>query len=90
MKRVAINVEGHVQGVGFRYFTTIKAEEYHITGWVRNKENGDVEIEAEGEAHNLEGFINNIRKGHRFSRVDNVTVREFETIHGYEKFKQIY
>ncbi|MEH6944682.1 acylphosphatase [Bacillus sp. JJ722] len=90
MKRVAIIVEGHVQGVGFRYFTTIKAEEHHITGWVRNKENGDVEIEAEGKAHNLEGFINNIRKGHRFARVDNVTVRELDTIHGYEKFKQIY
>ncbi|WP_042351834.1 acylphosphatase [Bacillus massiliigorillae] len=90
MIRISINVEGHVQGVGFRYFTTLIAENHHIKGWVRNKENGDVEIEAEGEIHNLKGFINNIRKGPRFARVDNVTIRELETIHGYDKFKQIY
>ena len=89
MKRVSIIVEGHVQGVGFRYFTTIMAESHHIKGWVRNQNNGNVEIEAEGHFHNLEAFIKDIRKGPRFSRVENVIIHELDEIHGYDRFKQL-
>ena len=38
---------GRVQGVGFRYFTYRSAQRLGVTGWVRNREDGDVEVHAE-------------------------------------------
>jgi len=44
-----INVYGRVQGVGFRWFTQQAAERHHISGWVRNKADGSVEMAILGE-----------------------------------------
>ncbi|MCB1057752.1 MAG: acylphosphatase [Acidobacteria bacterium] len=43
-------VEGRVQGVGFRYFTTHAARSLGLRGWVRNRADGTVEIEVTGDA----------------------------------------
>lgn len=90
MRVVFLKVEGHVQGVGFRYFTSLIAENHHIKGWVRNTSNGNVEIEAEGEEYNIEAFIKNIKEGPRFSRVEKVTVTELDQPKGYKKFELRY
>lgn len=90
MRVVSLKVEGHVQGVGFRYFTSLIAESHHIKGWVRNTTDGGVEIEAEGEEFNIEAFIKNIKDGPRFSRIDRVTIKELEKPRGYKKFELRY
>ena len=46
MKRYYIIVEGRVQGVGFRYFVQSIAAGYGLTGWVRNLDNGMVDMEV--------------------------------------------
>ncbi|WP_180954603.1 acylphosphatase [Bacillus sp. V5-8f] len=74
MKHIHIVVSGHVQGVGFRYFTQVKALEHHITGWVKNREDGTVEIVAAGNEKQLSMFISWLKKGNRFSTVENVSV----------------
>ncbi|WP_284037653.1 acylphosphatase [Neobacillus sp. 114] len=61
MIRYKIVVNGLVQGVGFRQFTLRKAGFYGIYGWVRNLENGTVEIEAEGLQENMEHFLSGNR-----------------------------
>ena len=48
-----INVYGRVQGVGFRWFTQQAAERHHISGWVRNKTDGSVEMAIQGEPPSL-------------------------------------
>jgi len=63
LKQVYINLSGRVQGVGFRYFAQHKAEELNITGWVRNTPDGKVEIEASGEAENVNTFIDWMKVG---------------------------
>ncbi len=42
-------VYGRVQGVGFRAWTRKQAQELHLSGWVRNRQNGCVEVYAVGE-----------------------------------------
>lgn len=49
MKKVKINVRGRVQGVGFRFFTYQQAQKLGLVGYVRNLDNGDVEIIAQGD-----------------------------------------
>lgn len=55
-QRVQVNVEGTVQGVGFRPFIYRLAHELELTGWVRNTSNG-VLIEVEGDSPAVETFL---------------------------------
>jgi acylphosphatase len=65
-------VEGHVQGVGFRYFVLNRANELNLTGWVRNTFSGDVEVVAEGERLVLDDLLDSLQKGPRSSFVTRV------------------
>ena len=49
MERIYAVVQGQVQGVGFRWFVQSLANSLQITGWIRNMENGMVEMELQGE-----------------------------------------
>lgn len=40
---------GRVQGVGFRFYSVSKARQLGMTGWVKNRYDGSVEMEAQGE-----------------------------------------
>ncbi|MDH5724273.1 MAG: carbamoyltransferase HypF, partial [Nitrospira sp.] len=59
-QRVRIEVEGTVQGVGFRPFVYRLAHELGLTGWVQNTRNG-VFIEAEGGVAAVETFLQRMR-----------------------------
>ncbi|MFC1997239.1 acylphosphatase [Chloroflexota bacterium] len=65
-------VEGRVQGVGFRYFTQERAVFLGLTGWVRNRWNGTVELVAEGQKTDLEVLLKAIRRGPRTGTTQNV------------------
>jgi len=67
---------GRVQGVGFRYFTRGAALREGVYGWVRNVPDGNVEIEAEGEAEAMERFEHRIRQGPSGARIDHVDASE--------------
>lgn len=62
-KRVIIDVNGIVQGVGFRPFVYTIAKELKLTGFVQNDGNG-VHIEIEGEAEKLALFLNRLHNEH--------------------------
>ena len=47
--RKHIIFRGRVQGVGFRYHSTYKAENLGLTGWVRNCYDGSVEMELQAQ-----------------------------------------
>jgi acylphosphatase len=65
-------VRGRVQGVGYRWFVRELGESLGLTGWVRNREDGTVESEAEGEAAALEEFVRRLRDGNPAARVDAI------------------
>ncbi|WP_185762570.1 acylphosphatase [Bacillus methanolicus] len=86
MQQLRIIVSGKVQGVGFRYFTQMKANTYGITGWVRNQPNGNVEIIAEGNKDDLALFLASIKEGNPFSRVSHMEIEEVNEISGFTSF----
>lgn len=63
-------VKGRVQGVGFRAFVQKKASQLSLSGWVRNRVNGCVELMLDGTPENIELFLDACRRGSYFSRVD--------------------
>ena len=74
MKRMHMLVKGTVQGVYYRYNTLIKAGEYHLTGWVRNRTDGSVEILCEGSEENINSMVQWCKTG-----PERACVREIET-----------
>ncbi len=73
-KGVHLLISGMVQGVGFRYYVHRSARRHLLTGWVKNLEDGTVEVVAEGDEEELRLFIKDMEKGSRFSTVQNVKV----------------
>ena len=67
-------VTGRVQGVGFRWFVEREAAILGITGWVRNRDNGSVEVMATGTREHLASLHKRLREGPRAARVDDVAV----------------
>ena len=65
---------GDVQGVGFRYFAESHARRLGLEGYVRNRYDGAVDVEAEGSAPSLERFLDLLRRGPRMARVHEVRV----------------
>ena len=65
-------VQGRVQGVGFRWFVQREASELELRGWVRNTEEGDVEVVAAGSPHGLDELRATLRRGPRGARVDRL------------------
>lgn len=61
MKKIRIQVEGRVQGVGFRYTTKMLADRMGIKGSVKNESDGSVMIEAIGEEDQVDEFIEAIK-----------------------------
>lgn len=69
-------VKGRVQGVGFRWFVQQEASEIGLRGWVRNTDDGHVEVVASGRPEDIAELRTALRKGSRGSRVDAIVEHE--------------
>lgn len=65
-------VSGMVQGVGYRDFVRSAAEEYEVKGWVKNRDDGIVEIVAQGYPDALKLFQSRLSEGSVLSKIDNI------------------
>lgn len=75
MKQVHVIVKGRVQGVFFRAATQREARRLGLTGWVRNRTDGSVELVAEGDESSLRQLCMWAEKGPSAARVDDVLTR---------------
>lgn len=76
-------VEGEVQGVGFRWFVRNCAMRFSLIGWVRNRCDGAVELEAQGAPAAVEAFFELVREGPRFAEVRSLTRQRVDPADGY-------
>jgi len=65
-------VSGRVQGVGFRWFVEREAATLGVSGWVKNRDDGRVEVMATGSREQLATLYRLLQRGPRAARVDEV------------------
>ncbi|KES15875.1 Acylphosphatase [Gilliamella apis SCGC AB-598-P17] len=77
IRQVKIRVCGRVQGVGFRFFTYQQATKLGLVGYVKNLDNGDVEIVIKGDDISIAKLIQWLEQGGPVSaRITAVNVME--------------
>jgi len=80
-------VDGDVQGVGYRFFAQRAAARHQIVGYVRNLDDGRVEVLTEGPAQRVEAFKDELLTGPRFSSVDNIEELNLDPSGSYSSFR---
>ena len=86
--RINFIFEGKVQGVGFRYFVKKKAESLYIKGYVKNKKDGSVLVNAQGEIGALESLAQLCLIGTPYSKVKCIKKKQkpIENLKGFQIF----
>lgn len=90
MPRYNIIVKGRVQGVGFRYFVQGIAIQMKLTGWVKNLDNGNVELEAQSEVDFLDGLLNKLKNGNSFSKITDIEINNINELLTERDFRVTY
>lgn len=72
--RVRCLISGEVQGVFYRAWTQQTAQELKLTGWVRNRDDGTVELAAEGPRDRLDEFLQLLWEGPAHAQVTDVQI----------------
>lgn len=88
MKHLNITVFGKVQGVFFRAATKAVADQLGVRGFIKNKEDGSVYTEAEGDDFSMEAFLEWCNEGPQHAKVDRVEYVESD-IKNYRNFEVI-
>jgi len=79
--------EGRVQGVGFRFSVRSIATGYEVVGWVKNLIDGRVELEVQGEASEVEGFLAAILDSHLRRHITRFVSRDVRVKPGAKGFE---
>ena len=88
--KVHVIISGRVQGVWFRASTKSKAEQFGITGWVRNTSDGNVEAVFEGNKKIIEEMLEWCNHGPPLAKVDNIEVEKQPANDEFDKFSFRY
>jgi acylphosphatase len=80
-------ISGRVQGVGFRYFVQRSSARHQVRGYVRNLDDGRVEVHAEGGEKAVEEFKKDLAAGPTHSRVGEIEEIVLEPSGLYPSFR---
>lgn len=86
MRRIRAIVSGRVQGVSYRASTAHEARRLGLVGWVKNRSDGTVELEAEGPDDRIETLVAWCKIGPPAAQVSKVTVDELPVGGGHREF----
>lgn len=81
MREFNVTIHGKVQGVGFRAKTKQRADEIGgIYGYVKNSEDGTVEVTAQGEEEKLQELLSYLKDGPMFAEVTDIDIAWHDTL----------
>ena len=80
---------GRVQGVSYRASTASEARRLGVVGWVRNRHDGSVELEVEGDDEKVAALLAWCEQGPPSARVANVAVEELAPTGGETAFSVV-
>jgi len=86
-KRARVFVTGRVQGVCFRDSTRRQARSLGLSGWVKNLDDGRVELLAEGPEADVNALIKWCHGGPPIAKVDGVEVHWESEAEGLGEFR---
>ena len=89
-KQLKLKIYGRVQGVNFRWDVQKLANELGVAGWVRNAEDGTVEIVAEGTEKVLQKLLDSCYNINKYAKVDNIKVSWQEATGVFSNFNIKY
>ncbi len=82
-------ISGLIQGIFFRNFVKENAERFNVKGFVRNLEDGRVEVFLEGKPEDVRKVIELCKKGPKHSEVKDVEEKE-ERFQDFKTFKVLH
>lgn len=88
-KTIRLYITGTVQGVFFRAFIKENAERYNVKGFIRNLEDGRVEVFLEGNVEDVNKMIEICEKGSKHSQIRNVEIKP-EKFQDLKTFKVLH
>ncbi len=88
-RQIVAFAKGRVQGVGYRAFCADEATLLGVTGYAKNLLDGRVEVVAEGDEASLRQFVERLREGPRWSRVEDVIYRWEEPVGAFAGFEVV-
>jgi len=88
--RAKVLISGRVQGVWFRGTTRERAQALGLTGWVRNRWDGQVEAVFEGPRSQVQQMVAWCYKGPRLAQVDSVDLEWGEATGEFPGFSVRY
>ena len=80
-------ISGEVQGVGYRYFAQRSSARHQVRGYVKNLDDGRVEVLAEGNAKSVDAFRLDLAAGPSNSRVGLIEELVLEPSGLYSAFR---
>ncbi len=89
-KTAHIFVSGRVQGIGFRFFVSSVAKRRGLKGYVRNLNDGRVEILFQGDEGVIKEALEVIKTGHPLARIDKLEVSWKESKEKFDDFQITY
>ena len=78
MLQARLTITGLVQGVGYRDWAMMRAQRLGLTGWVRNRSDGSVELLVVGEDTAVGQMIEACRQGPSMARINEVDVEPMD------------
>ena len=90
MIRANISITGDVQTVGFRTFVKNLADSLHITGCIKNLNDGSVVVVCEGEKGSIEQLIGETTENPpSFANIEDVSVEYVDYIGEFDSFERM-
>lgn len=80
-------ISGLVQGVGFRYFAQRSSARHQVRGYIKNLDDGRVEVLAEGDSKAVDGFRLDLAAGPQYSQVEQMEELVVEPSGRYPSFR---